>query len=165
MSQKCVKPRKSKVSHFLPYHFALVHAHRPNSPIRRLSATPNALASASFSKQTTKSSAYRISRAKPVSCGSTSFSNHLSSSPRAPCYIPRPEVPTNGGVNAAFRHTDNVGFQNHQIFGARNLHLSIVTWYPIPPASHQPVTRRGAGFSSEVVAILSSGWIFTSWRV
>jgi len=64
-------------------------------------------------------------------------------------------------VNAAFRHTDNVGFQNHQNFGAYNLHLSIVAWYPIPPASHQPVTRLGVGFSSEVVASLSSGWIFS----
>jgi len=91
---------------------------------------------------------------------------HITSQcPRTPCYIPRPEDWTNGGVNAAFRHTDNVGFQNHQNFGAYNLHLSIVAWYPLPPASHQPVTRMGAGFGSEVVANLSSGWIFTSWRV
>ncbi|PPA78452.1 MAG: hypothetical protein C00003105_00604 [ANME-2 cluster archaeon HR1] len=42
---------------------------------------------------------------------------------------------------------------------------SVVAYYPIPPASHQSVTRLGAGFSSEVVASLSSGWIFTNWRV
>ncbi|HUW68450.1 MAG TPA: hypothetical protein VMW20_10505 [Candidatus Nanoarchaeia archaeon] len=42
---------------------------------------------------------------------------------------------------------------------------SVVAWYPIPPASHQSVTRLGVGFSSEVVASLSSGWIFTSWRI
>ena len=66
--------------------------------------------------------------------------------PRTPCYIPRPEDWTNGGVNAAFRHTDNVGFQNHQNFGAYNLHLSIVAWYPIPPAPHSllPVCMRGS---------------------
>jgi len=42
---------------------------------------------------------------------------------------------------------------------------SVAAWYPIPPASQQPVTRLGAGFSSEVVASLSSGWIFTNLRV
>ena len=90
-----------------------------------------------------------------------------------PCYglrprwthitLPCPKVRTNGGVNAAFRHAEDVGFQDLRNFGAYNLHLSIVAWYPLPPASHQPVTRLGAGFSSEVVAGLSSGWIFTSW--
>jgi len=69
-------------------------------------------------------------------------------------------------VIAAFRYADNVGFQDQQNFGAYNLHfLYIVAWYPFPPASHQPVTRLGVGFSSEVAANLSSGWIFTSWRV
>ena len=43
--------------------------------------------------------------------------------PRALCYIPRLELLTNGGVNAAFRYTDNVGFQDHQNFGAYNLHF------------------------------------------
>lgn len=93
LSQKCVKPRKSKVSHLKPYLFALWHVHRPNSMIllfssdivspnlltRCLSATPNILASFSFSKQTTKSSAYLTSWAKPFSCGITSVSNHKSS--------------------------------------------------------------------------------------
>ena len=72
---------------------------------------------------------------------------HITSQcPRTLCYIPRPEDWTNGGVNAAFRHTDNVGFQNHQNFGAYNLHLSIVAWYPIPPASHSllPDCVRGS---------------------
>ncbi len=42
---------------------------------------------------------------------------------------------------------------------------SVAAYYPIPPASHQPVTSLGAGFSSEVVASLSPGWICTNWRV
>ena len=33
VADSCVNPRKSKVSHFQPYRFALVHAHRPNSII------------------------------------------------------------------------------------------------------------------------------------
>jgi hypothetical protein len=37
----------------------------------------------------------------------------------------------------------------------------VAAQYPIPLASLQPVTRLGARFSSEVVANLSSGWIFT----
>ena len=41
----------------------------------------------------------------------------------------------------------------------------VVAWYPIPPTSHQPDTRLGVGFSSEVVAGISFGWIYTSWRV
>jgi len=43
--------------------------------------------------------------------------------PRALCYIPRLEVRTNGDVNAAFRQTENVGFQDDQYFGAYNLHF------------------------------------------
>jgi hypothetical protein len=82
---------------------------------------------------------------------------HITSQcPGTLCYIPGPEDWTNGGVNAAFRHTDNVGFQNHQNFGAYNQHPSLRHGIPSPPASHQPVTRLGAGFSSEVVANLSS---------
>src|SRR5574337_83344 len=85
---------------------------------------------------------------------------------RALCYIPRLELLNFGGVIAAFRYADNVGFQDLQNFGAYNLHfLCIVAWYPFPPASHQPVARLGVGFSSEVVAGLSSCWIFTRWRV
>jgi len=57
-------------------------------------------------------------------CGLRPRWTHITSHcPRTPGYIPRPEVQTNGGVNAAFRHTDNVGFQNHQNFGAHNLHF------------------------------------------
>ena len=58
---------------------------------------------------------------------------HITSQcPRAPCYIPRPEIQTNGGVDAAFRHTDNVGFQNHQNFGAYNQHPSLWPGIPSP---------------------------------
>jgi len=71
-----------------------------------------------------------------------------------------------GAVIAAFRYADNVGFQDQQNFGAYNLHfLYIAAWYPFPPASQQSVTRLDVGFSYEVVANLSSCWIFTSWRL
>jgi len=73
--------------------------------------------------------------------------------PRALCYIPRPEVWTNGGMNTAFRYANNVSFQNHQISGLITF-TSIVAWYPFPPASHQSVARLGVGFSSEGVASL-----------
>ena len=43
--------------------------------------------------------------------------------PYVPCYITRLEVRTNGAVNAAFRYTENVGFQDCQYFGAYNLHF------------------------------------------
>jgi hypothetical protein len=65
--------------------------------------------------------------------------------PRAPCYIPGPEFRTNGGVDAAFRYTDNVGFQDHQNFVVYNLHFrcSLVSH---PPSFTSSVTRPGAGF-------------------
>jgi hypothetical protein len=44
-----------------------------------------------------------------------------------------------------------------------NPFTSVTAQYPIPLASQQPVTGLGARFSSEVVASLSSSWIFTSW--
>jgi len=51
---------------------------------------------------------------------------HITSQcPRTPCYIPRPEDWTNGGVNTAFRFALNVGFQDNRNFGAHNLHLAI----------------------------------------
>jgi len=91
---------------------------------------------------------------------------HITSQcPRTLCYIPRPEDWTNSGVNAAFRHTKNVGFQDCRNFGAHNQHHSL--WHSIPSPGFTSACYQysGAGFGSEVVANLSSGWIFTSWRV
>ena len=73
--------------------------------------------------------------AKPLAlcCGLRPRWNHITSyCPRDPCYIPRPDDPTNGGVNTAFRHTENVGFQNHQNFGAHNQHPSLRPGIPSP---------------------------------
>ena len=61
-------------------------------------------------------------------------------------------------VNAAFRHTKNVGFQDDRNSHSLHFRCGLLSR---PPASHQ----MGAGFGSEVVASLSSCWIFTSWRV
>ena len=70
---------------------------------------------------------------------------HITSQcPRTLCYIPRPEVWTNGGVNAAFRHTENVGFQNHQNFGAYNQHPSLRPGIP-SPRPHTACYQTGCG--------------------
>ena len=42
------------------------------------------------------------------------------------CYVPRLEMLNFGGVIAAFRYTDNVGFQDHQNFWAYNLHFHCI---------------------------------------
>jgi len=56
-----------------------------------------------------------------------------------------------GGVIAAFRYADNVGFQDQQNFGAYNLHFHCCL-VSFTPASHQSVAKLGVGFSSEVAA-------------
>ena len=50
----------------------------------------------------------------------------------ASTHIPRSEARTDGGANAAFRHTENVGFRNHQNFGAYNQHPSLQPIIPSP---------------------------------
>ncbi|WP_217993153.1 hypothetical protein, partial [Candidatus Methanoperedens sp. BLZ2] len=57
-----------------------------------------------------------------------------------------PELLNIGDVIAAFRYTENVGFQDQQNFGAYNLHIHyIAAWYPFPPASHSVCYQTGCG--------------------
>ncbi len=52
--------------------------------------------------------------------------------PRAPCYIPRPEIRTIGDESAAFRQMNNVGLRNDENFVAQSLYLRC------SPVSHPP---------------------------
>ena len=58
-----------------------------------------------------------------------------------------------------FSHTENVGFRNHQTFGAYNptLRCGILSHPPIFTTASYP----GWVWGSEVVDSLSSGWIVT----
>jgi hypothetical protein len=79
---------------------------------------------------------------------------------RARIALPCP-IKTIGDECTAFRQKDNVSGTINTSW--LNPFTCVAAQYPIPLASPQPVTRLDAGFSSEVAANLSSGWICTNW--
>ena len=79
-------------------------------------------------------------------CGLRPRWTHISlPSLKASIYIPRSEVRTNGGVNAAFRYTKNVGFQDYRNFGAYNLHLLDCGLVSRPPGLTSACYQDGCG--------------------